>query len=96
MEEGDDFSSIDTDNLSCLLYVNTSEFVRKARKLKPKEAKDFLEEMATNDGLAEALESQDKDYDILEALLNKIHIEDDEESLLEAFRTSNRWNRHFV
>ena len=71
MDDGEDFESIDYENLDCFLKISDKKFSKAAGDLKKTEAKDFLLAIAENEGLAEVLGNRDNTYKILKSLLKE-------------------------
>ena len=69
--EDGDVDSIDSGVLECLLDIDETEFARAVKKMSRREAKDFLFAVSEDDSLAEVLEDEDDEFNILKQLLNK-------------------------
>ena len=67
-----DADDIEPEVLDCLLEIDDKKFLKEVGGLNSKQTKSFLEEIATNDDLAEALSEHDESYNIMNTLLDKL------------------------
>ena len=63
---------IDSQALHCLLNIDDQDFLSEVTRLSVRESEDFLQQIASDEGLARVLGEYDEGYDILETLLNNI------------------------
>ena len=63
---------IDSQALHCLLNIDDQDFLSEVNRLSVRESEDFLQQIASDEGLARVLGEHDEGYNILETLLNNI------------------------
>ena len=69
--EDGDVEDIDSLVLECLLDIDEREFAKAVKGMSRKNAKDFLIAIANDEALADVLEDEDDEFNILKQLLNK-------------------------
>lgn len=84
LDEGEDFDSINHESLDCLLDISETEFAKEVGNLNSGDTKDFLEVLAGDEDLSRVLTSEDKDFKIMEKILDNLSSADER---LEAFKT---------
>ena len=62
--------NIDPQTLYCLLSINDQQFLDEVNGLSVRESKDFLEQIASDEGLARVLGEYDEGYTILDTLMD--------------------------
>ena len=67
--EDGDVEDIDPEILECLLDIDDREFARAVKKMNRSEARDFLIAIADDDHLAEVLDDEDDEHNILKQIL---------------------------
>ena len=78
LQDGGNIDEIQPSNLSCLLSVSDTEFLKEIRRLSKADSKIFFETIAAEEKFASVLKRVDDDYHILEALLDNLgSVEDD-------------------
>ena len=84
LDEGEDFDSINHESLDCLLDISETEFAKEVGSLNSGDTKSFLEVLAGDEDLSRVLTSEDKDFKVLEKVLDNLSSADER---LEAFKT---------
>ena len=74
---------IDSQALYCLLNINDQDFLNEVNGLSVRETKDFLQQIATDEGLARVLGEYDEGYTILDTLMKGFSNDDPPESFAE-------------
>ena len=69
--EDGDVEDIDADVLECMLDIDEREFAKAVGKMSGREARDFLLAIVEDDRLAEVLEEEDDEFNILKQALHK-------------------------
>ena len=68
MDDGD-ADDIDAGTLHCLLNINDQKFLNELNGLSSREGKDFLQQIASDEDLADTIAEHDDDYTILERIM---------------------------
>ena len=89
MEDDDELDNIKAKPLRCLLDISETEFAKEAGQLRKPETKKFLEIIAADDALADALRAEDDEFKILEKLLDNFNLDDRLEAFEQTIEGSN-------
>ena len=83
LAEDGDIEDIDAGVLECLLDIDDREFTNAVKKMSRRESRDFLATVADNDVLAEILEEEDDEFNILKQILSKAAGSSDLQNMLQ-------------